>query len=51
MTCEDCSGTGSCDACDGYGTYPSTEPTENGGPECDACSGNGLCTTCYDNDE
>ncbi len=46
MTCEECSGSGACDACDGYGTYPSIGPENNEGPECDVCSGNRMCATC-----
>ena len=47
MTCKECSGSGACDACDGYGTYPAVDPLENDGPECDVCSGDGLCAACY----
>ena len=47
MTCEECSGSGACDACDGYGTYPPTDPMRDDGPECDVCSGDGLCVACY----
>ena len=45
--CENCSGTGACDVCDGYGYSPPIRDSTNGeGPECDTCFGNGLCVEC-----
>ena len=46
MDCTNCSGTGGCDACDGYGYQPPTDGTNGEGPECVVCSGNGICAEC-----
>ena len=37
MRCGECSGSGACDACDGYGTYPDSSPNAGDGPECEIC--------------
>lgn len=42
--CVECSGSGGCDACDGYGTLPGPEGRE--GAECDVCEGSGVCVEC-----
>ena len=46
MDCTNCSGTGGCDACDGYGYLPPIDGTNGEGPECVVCSGNGICAEC-----
>ena len=46
MTCTECSGTGSCDGCDGYGCYPDSYPNAGDGPDCDICDGTGICPAC-----
>lgn len=47
MNCTECSGSGACDACDGYGCLPQIDTTNSDGPECGVCSGDGLCAVCY----
>ena len=42
--CTECSGSGGCDACDGYGTLPG--PEGRAGAECDVCEGSGVCVEC-----
>lgn len=44
--CENCSGSGACDACDGYGYFPPIDGTNGEGPECDTCFGDGMCVEC-----
>ena len=46
MRCGECSGSGGCDACDGYGTYPDSYPNAGDGPECEICDGTGRCPEC-----
>jgi hypothetical protein len=46
MNCAECSGSGACDACDGYGTEPVTHCPDTEAPECDVCSGDGICVAC-----
>ena len=46
MTCEDCSGSGACDPCDGYGTLPDSYPNAGDGADCDLCATDGVCITC-----
>jgi len=46
MRCGECSGSGGCDPCDGYGTYPDSFPNAGDGPECDICDGTGRCPEC-----
>lgn len=44
--CDCCSGSGSCDPCDGYGVLPDSYPNAGDGLECEVCSGEGLCPQC-----
>jgi hypothetical protein len=46
MTCQECNGSGACDPCDGYGTYPDSFPNAGDGQDCDICSGSGNCPDC-----
>ncbi len=46
MRCGECSGSGACDACDGYGTYPDSSPIAGDGPECEICAMTGRCPEC-----
>ena len=46
MTCTECSGSGACDACDGYGCMLPTDGQNGDGPECVVCSGDGICAEC-----
>ena len=46
MRCGECSGSGACDACDGYGTYPDSSPNAGDGPECEICEMTGRCPEC-----
>ena len=46
MRCRECSGSGACDPCDGYGTYPDSFPNAGDGPECEICDGTGQCREC-----
>jgi hypothetical protein len=46
MRCDECSGTGACDPCDGYGCYPDSFPNAGDGPECEVCGGTGDCPEC-----
>lgn len=46
MDCEECSGSGFCDACDGYGTGPDSSPNAGDGPYCEVCDATGVCATC-----
>lgn len=39
--CDECSGSGACDVCDGYGDLI------DDGAECPACEGSGVCPGCY----
>ena len=43
MICTDCSGSGACDPCDGYGTLPDSYPDAGDGTECGICRGDGIC--------
>jgi hypothetical protein len=45
-TCPDCTGSGSCDTCDGYGITPATHPGAGDGRDCPACIA-GECPTCH----
>jgi hypothetical protein len=47
MRCGTCSGSGACDPCDGYGTYPDSSPNAGDGPECEICDATGRCTECH----
>lgn len=47
MTCEDCTGSGSCDVCQGYGTTPDSHPGADDGTDCPACDGSGTCPGCH----
>lgn len=51
MRCGECSGSGSCDLCDGYGCYPDSVPGAGDGPECDVCEGAGECAECFGSGE
>lgn len=46
MICQECSGSGGCDPCDGYGTRPDSFPNAGDGLECAVCSGDGVCVGC-----
>jgi hypothetical protein len=46
MRCDECSGSGACDPCGGYGYYPDSYPNAGDGPECDVCDGAGICVGC-----
>lgn len=46
MICTECSGSGACDPCDGYGCYPDSFPNAGDGPGCDTCTGSGNCPDC-----
>lgn len=48
MSCTECSGSGACDACDGYGTEAINHCTATEAPECVVCSGDGICVACRD---
>jgi hypothetical protein len=45
--CQECSGSGGCDPCDGYGFYPDSYPGAGDGPECEYCTGSGDCPNCH----
>ena len=47
MRCGTCSGSGACDPCDGYGTYPDSSPNAGDGPECEICDATGRCPECH----
>ena len=47
MTCQGCNGSGACDPCDGYGTYPDSFPNAGDVPECEICAGSGNCPDCH----
>ncbi|NMI00860.1 hypothetical protein [Pseudonocardia acidicola] len=44
--CSECSGSGACDPCDGYGCFPDSFPNAGDGPDCDVCAGDGICAEC-----
>jgi hypothetical protein len=46
MRCGNCNGSGACDPCDGYGTYPDSSPNAGDGPDCEICQGTGRCPEC-----
>lgn len=46
MTCETCSGSGVCDACDGYGYLPDSPETDYSGIECVVCDSTTECADC-----
>lgn len=48
MICSGCNGSGACDPCDGYGTFPDSYPNAGDGDECTTCGGDGLCVDCHD---
>ena len=47
MRCELCNGSGACDPCDGYGTYPDSSPNAGDGPDCEICDSSGECPNCH----
>ena len=47
MNCAGCSGSGSCDPCDGYGFYPDSSPGAGDGPDCEVCDSSGCCPDCH----
>ncbi|GAA1187503.1 hypothetical protein GCM10009608_24050 [Pseudonocardia alaniniphila] len=47
MVCAECTGSGACDPCDGYGFFPDSFPNAGDGPECDVCEGTGTCPECF----
>ena len=47
MRCVECSGSGACDACDGYGHLAPIDTGNGEGPECVVCFGDGMCADCY----
>ena len=47
MDCAGCSGSGSCDPCDGYGFYPDSSPGAGDGPDCEMCDSSGCCPDCH----
>ena len=49
QNCQECNGSGACDACDGYGFYPDSYPGAGDGPECEYCDGSGDCADCHGN--
>jgi hypothetical protein len=46
MQCPECSGSGACDPCGGYGTYSESYPNAGDGPDCDICDADGICPEC-----
>ena len=46
MRCRECSGSGACDPCDGYGTYPDSFPNAGDGPGCEICDSSGQYPEC-----
>ncbi len=45
MGCGECSGSGACDACSGYGTI--LDPGDlTDGQDCPVCEGDGTCPDC-----
>ena len=46
MICTECSGSGACDPCDGYGTLPDSSPNAGDGVDCTVCAGEGICPDC-----
>jgi hypothetical protein len=46
-TCPDCTGSGSCDTCQGYGTTPESHPGAADTHPCPACPGDGICPGCH----
>ncbi len=46
MRCDECNGSGACDPCDGYGTFPDSYTNAGDGQECNACAGSGTCPEC-----
>ena len=46
MICTECSGSGACDPCDGYGTLPDSSPNAGDGTDCTLCIGDGICADC-----
>lgn len=46
MICDLCSGSGACDPCDGYGTFPDSYPNAGDGADCDICDTSGSCPNC-----
>ena len=46
MRCGECSGSGACDPCNGYGTYPDSSQNAGDGPECEICEATGRCREC-----
>jgi hypothetical protein len=47
VRCGECSGSGACDPCDGYGYGPDSWPNAGDGTECGVCEGTGLCPECH----
>ena len=46
MRCGECSGSGACDPCDGYGTYPDSFPNAGTGPNARSATQPGRCPEC-----
>ena len=46
MICDECSGSGACDPCDGYGTLSDSYPNAGDGTDCVICAGDGICPDC-----
>ena len=46
MKCDGCSGSGSCDPCDGYGYMPDSSPNAGDGADCEICETTGVCPDC-----
>jgi hypothetical protein len=46
MICTECTGSGACDPCDGYGTLPDSSPNAGDGTSCPLCTGDGICADC-----
>ena len=46
MICAECTGSGACDPCDGYGTLPDSSPNAGDGADCTICTGDGICPVC-----
>ena len=44
--CDECGGTGHCDACSGYGIHNESYPGAGDDAECEVCFGDGQCVEC-----
>jgi hypothetical protein len=47
VRCQECSGSGACDPCDGYGVGPDSYPNAGDGIEYPTCDGTGACPDCH----